>query len=217
MTRRVTTTGRCLSIGRLSLAVLFTCSLVSIADGQNDLRSSFILEQAYGQLSSAANPTQFLAAAHSYEHLIAGGYVNGPILYNTGTAYLLAGQYTEALHYLTRCERHMGSTWEVLRNREMALKHGSIQAADLDWRSVVFFWHYATSYMTRLWTATLSFFFVWLILSLRLMGVRRLTVPCLVLGWILVIAFGSSVLTTLIQEADSDQPLEHRPIPEANP
>lgn len=197
----------------LFFSAAFLLCLISTSPAQTDLRTSFLLEQAYGQLTSAATPPQFLAAATTYAHLTEQGYVNGPILYHTGTAYLLAGHDTEAIAYLDRAERHLGSTWEITRNRDIARQHQAAQVDSVNWRRAVFFWHYAFSYQTRLWIASLSFLCLWWILSLRALGARSMTALPLFVIWLLVIAFGSSVATTILEERESSVPIPSESTP----
>lgn len=178
-------------------------ALLNTAPAASDVRSTFMLEQAYGQLAAATTPDDFLAAARFYERILAEGRINGPILYNTGTAMLLAGRHDEALYYLDRAERHLGSTWEIDRNRQLARQKLGELAHELDWRQAVFFWHHGLQLSSRLWLATASFFLIWFLLTLRACGIRRSTGVLLVLVTIAFALTGSSVLTTWMQEWES--------------
>ena len=159
-------------------------------------------------MTSARTPADYVAAADEYQKLIDLGVRNAPLFYNQGTAFLQAGRYDDALRILARAECYGGAQPDVTRNLQIArARKAGLKTRVTLWDRVLLFWHYRLPADTRILVAAAGFSLWWLGLALRVLrrptAARRImTVAVLVL-----IAFGSSAVTTLLQEQSARRPV----------
>ena len=161
----------------------------------------FMWKKANAQMASALTDPDFITAAQSYRDLINAGVKNGHIFYNLGTAYLMAGQYTDAKTSLLRAERYMGTSWEIKRNMLIALSRNNSIDISLPWYRVPFFWHYKLSTSDRTIIAIISFNIFWLAFALRIFNIKRASAPIMTIAIIIFVMFGSSSLASIHTES----------------
>jgi hypothetical protein len=177
------------------------------ASASTTAEREFILNEANSRLASAHTPSDFLAAASAYQKLVDRGICNATVLFNEGTALLLAGKQADAVQVLLRAERYRGSGRDVRRNLAIALgQREGLKTPLTPWNRVVLFWHYRLSCDVRLLITTMGFSFLWLAGALRLRGFRRSGKAIFVAALCVFALFGSSVLTTLQQENQARTP-----------
>jgi hypothetical protein len=167
--------------------------------GERELE--FIWRDANSRMMRASMPEEFGGAAGAYAELVDRGVRNAPLLYNLGTALLLAERYDAAAHALWRAERYAGSSSDIRRNLRLALAGSPAEGGSaLPWYRYPLFWHYGLSGECRLNMAVSAFAALWLVLLVRLRGERAFTRLALVLCLSAIVVFGSSAATTLWQE-----------------
>jgi hypothetical protein len=189
----------------LAAGGLLTLSLPASASTRAE--REFILNEADSRLTSARAPSEFLTAASIYQKLVDRGVCNATILFNEGTALLLAGKHADAVQVLLRVERYAGSAPDIRRNLAIALGHREgLKKPLTPWNRVVLFWHYGLSCRTRLLITAMAFSLLWLAGALRLAGFRNLATSLAIAAVCTVALFGSSVLTTLHQENQARTP-----------
>ena len=196
---------------RAALAAAILCLALPAAALASGRQARFAWNEANARMQAAGSKEDFARAAESYERLTHRGIVNGPLLYNLGTARLMAHNYEGAERALARAERYVGTTWEIRRNLTLATAHGSTdQPLGLPWYRLFLFWHYGPSATARLNIAVYAFAMLWALLTVRLFvssaTLRRLVVLTLVLAAL----FGSSVLVTVHQERQDRAEDHHR-------
>ena len=163
----------------------------------------FIWHEAQSQMESARTEKELLQAASTLNNLVREGTKNPVLFYNIGTLLLKAGRHDEASLYLHRAERYSGTTWELDRNISLAAAGGDMsQPITRAWYRYPLFWHFGISLRTRLFVALGAFTIPWILLSLRLLlpGIAFHR-PIIIVSCIVLILFGSSVLTTCHQES----------------
>ncbi|MCK5850399.1 MAG: hypothetical protein KAH23_05740 [Kiritimatiellae bacterium] len=164
--------------------------------------NTFVWKQANATTESARTKEDFLSAARQYNHLLNSGVRNGPLFYNMGTALLLAGDYDNAVAAFTRAERYMGSNWEIKRNLRIALAHNEeIETTPLPWHRLLLFWHYNLPASTRITITSCALSIICVLITLRILGFKKLVTPPLVITSVVLIIFGSSAFTTIHQES----------------
>jgi tetratricopeptide (TPR) repeat protein len=184
--------------------IIALMSISASAWADTSAERQFAWQAANWTLSSARSEAEFLKAADQYRELVREGVRNGPVFYNLGTALLNAERYDEALHYLGRAERYMGTTWEIERNMLVAIaKRDGTAAPSLPAHRILFFWHYKLASVTRAAVALLSFALIWCGLILRLFGMKRMkyVIAC---GLVAFALFGTSVAASSYQESRAD-------------
>ena len=129
---------------------------------------------------------------------------NGPLLYNLGTALIRAQRYSQAVDALERSERFTGRQPDLERNLAIAYAGKmNTRAAALPWHRMAFFWHYSLSCPRRTLVAACAFFVFWLALTLRRMGMRRLTGAMAAAGLTVFVIFASSAAASWQMESVS--------------
>lgn len=182
------------------LLVLFLCAPTLYAD--NVFERQFIWNEANSKMASAGTQEDFLLAAEVYRKFLDTGVRNGPLFYNLGTALLMAKRYDDAMNAFLRAERYMGSSWDIKRNMLIAAAgEEKDETVSLPWYRVPMFWHFGLAVSTRMTISVYAFMAFWLSLILRSLDSRRLYRPLMILSLIVLVMFGSSVLTTLESEA----------------
>ena len=200
------------TIIRQWLSILaFTLLAASTTQAKISPPPSFESQLAMSQLAMAKTPDQFDRVAQTFERMLDMGLCNAPLLYNYGTALLMAERPQEALHALLRAERYSGTTWELKRNMVLATHtlDDAITNPRLPWYRTLLFWHYRISGHARITIASLAFLLLWIALLLRQLGLTEVSRPILGFTLTLLIVFGSSAATTLYQE------LRPQPLPAA--
>jgi hypothetical protein len=164
--------------------------------------TQFEAQLAMSQISTADTPDAFDRSARALERILDMGGCNAALLYNYGTALLMADHPAAALRALIRAERYSGTTWELKRNMRLAIRDIADGVSDpgLPWYRVPLFWHYGIPGRTRITIASLAFLLVWLSILLRQAGIKETSRTILTVALVLLILFGSSAATTLYQE-----------------
>jgi hypothetical protein len=199
---RLTATGLLLAAAHLLPAT------GSAADGTT--ARAFVWEQANAQAAAATTPSNYLAAANTYNRLAADGVRNGPLFLNLGSTLVMAGDGANAAAAFTRAERHLGATPETRQGiaAALALQEGRAHA-DLPWSRTAFFWHYAFPCTVRAYTALGGWTLFWLgVFLYRLRGrarapnapLRSLSETCMLTGGLIAAVFAASTLMTLADE-----------------
>jgi hypothetical protein len=173
----------------------------------DEMRNRFLWEQANMQMATAVQPLDFLEAADTYRELYAAGIHNGALLYNMGTAFLMAERYEAARRAFSAAEVFTGTTPAIERNMILALMAGELNVdAALPWYRLPMFWHFKAPLRQRIALAVLAVSTAWLLAILRLLGWRRGWRGALGLVIALVVILGSSVLISLheLQDVRSD-------------
>jgi len=179
----------------LTLMLLLSTAAVARADG---VRNWFLWEEANTRMATATAPQDYLAAAETYRELYAMGVENGPLLYNMGTAFLMAGHYENAHRALQAAEIHEGTTPAIERNMILSRMADSPDAdALLPWYRLPLFWHYGLPLRVRIAVALLALSAAWGIGLLRWVGWRRGWHEMLGLVFVVAIIVGSSALASL--------------------
>jgi hypothetical protein len=182
---------------------------------------AFIWDQANAQAAAAVTPSNYLAAANTYNRLVADGVRNGPLFLNLGAALVMAGDGANAAAAFARAERHLGATPETRQGlaAALALQTGRTQT-DLPWSRTAFFWHYAFPCTVRAYTALGGWTLFWLgVFLYRLCGrarppsappgsarppgapaLRSLSETCMLTGGLIAAVFAASTLMTLAHE-----------------
>jgi len=81
------------------------------------------LETAHTLFRSATNETMYAEAAKQYEYLVKEeGLRNGPLFYNVGNSWFMAGDAGRAILYYRRAERFMPSNADLKHNLKAALE-----------------------------------------------------------------------------------------------
>ena len=184
------------------LAAPILLALTFPARADTSLERQFLWDQANAQMASAHGDADFLQAAETYRRLANAGACNGPLFYNLGPAFLQAKRYDEATRSFLRAERYLGSDPELAINLELALVRGKSDIAGaLPWYRVPLFWHYGLAAPLRLHVAVAAFAAAWLGLALMLAGRRTAGRRLLAAALVALALFGSSVVTTFIDES----------------
>jgi hypothetical protein len=167
----------------------------------------FILNEADSRLTSARTPSDFLTAASIYQKLVDRGVCNATVLFNEGTALLLAGKHADAVQVLLRAECYDGSAADIRRNLAIALGYREgLKTPLTPWNRVVLFWHYGLPCRTRLLITAMAFSLCCLAGALRLGGLRSFANILFLVALCVLALFGSSVLTTIQQENSARKP-----------
>ena len=194
-------------LGALAAALLALWTQPSPAASEADTEGRFIWAEANATLASAKTPADFLHAARSYQALVDLGIHNGPLFYNMGVALLNAERFDDAIQAFLRAERYLGRSADLELNLQIARnKKDKLSSAPEPWYRIVLFWHYGLACPTRTGIAAVAFSLFWLALTARIIGARRFTKPLLLAAAIVFILFGSSVATSLQQEATAPRP-----------
>ena len=189
--------------GILTAALLMVSAIKAAAISETE--RIFIWNEANSRLAAASAPEEFLRAAETYGKLVRAGVRNGPLFFNLGTALLKARRYEAALNALLRAERYMGTNAEIKRNMVLAIAGAkNDDNTSLPWSRFVLFWHYGLAGGIRMTVAAAAFSACWLALAMRRLGARNFANQLLTISLLILILFGSSVATTLHQEAKAD-------------
>lgn len=192
---------------RTLLTLLLLAGLSMRLDASPTSEHSFIWDEAVSEMSTAQSAGDYLAAAATLQKLVDLGIRNPTLFYNQGTALLLADKPAEALTLLRRAERYGGSGADVRRNLSLAeARQAGLKTPVESWRRIVFFWHYRLDCATRSLWAAAGFSLAWIAGLLALAGWRRFARLLALASLVLMISFGSSVLTSLQQENQVQSP-----------
>lgn len=173
---------------------LVTC-LIAGAEARaiDSSEREFIWNEANAAAGNARTPSEFLGAARTYQRLLEDGVRNGPLLYNLGTALIHAQRYSQAADALERAERFMGWQPDLERNLEIAYANKmNVRKASLPWHRIAFFWHYYLSCPKRALIAACAFLVFWIALTMRRLGMARLTGAMAAAGFTAFVIFASS-------------------------
>lgn len=178
---------------------LFFCAPASALDASE---RNFVWNEANALMQSAHTPQDCLRAAQTYQKLVAAGIRNGSLFYNLGTALLQAGQIDPAIEAFQRAEQFDGAQSDIRRNLKIAMaRKADSETAEWPWHRLVLFWHFYFSAAARMTVAASAFFIFWTMLTLRLVGnSRRWVTLLIILAFITVILFGSSVAASWHRE-----------------
>jgi hypothetical protein len=170
--------------------------------------SDFVWNEATTALASAQGPRDYLAAAEQYQRLVDAGVRNASLFFNQGTAFLLAGRYDDAMGVLARAERYAGSQSDITRNLQVArARKAGLKTRVTLWERVLLFWHYRLPAETRCRLAAVGFCALWLSLAFRQARRRSAAQGLMAFALVLLILFGSSAVTTLVQENAARRPV----------
>lgn len=190
-----------------ALFVLFAGLCVSEAAASTPAERSFIWMESLTGLSSAQTPKDFLAVAGTCQKLVDLGVKNADLFYNQGTALLLAEKPADAVAVLLRAERYGGSAADVSRNLSIAeARKQGLKTPAASWQRWVLFWHYGLDCARRVSVAAVAFSMLWIAGALGVLGLKRTGKALMVVAAVIVVLFGSSVLTTLQQESQIIRP-----------
>ena len=190
------------------LSLFFILLAVLPVTASTSAERTFIRDEAAAELGSAQSPKDFLMAAETCQKLVDLGIRNAPLFYNQGTALLMADKPTDAITVLLRAERYGGSAPDIRRNLAIAqAKKDDLKTPVVSWLRLILFWHYGLDCETRAVLAAAAFSGLWPAWTLFILGARRTAKAMSTLCLILLVAWGSSVLTTLQQENRAQRPL----------
>ncbi len=188
------------TLKRLEKIALTACLLMglTLAAGADDVRDRFLWEEANTHMATAITPQDYLEAADTYRELYGTDIQNGPLLYNMGTALLMAEQYEAAQRAFSAAEVFIGATPAIERNTVLAIMAG-VHGADaaLPWYRLPMFWHFKTPIYQRITLTVLAITAAWGIALLRLLGWRAGWRRALALVVAAIVVLGSSVLISL--------------------
>jgi hypothetical protein len=189
------------------ILTMHTVVPASLAAGLS-IEHQFMWDEANTALARARTPAEFLEASGRYETMLAAGVINGPVLYNLGTARLQAKQHAEALDALNRAERYAGTSRDIVRNMSIAASE-SLNDGDaaLSWWRIPFFWHFALSGHIRFSIAAAAFSLCWLAFLFLRFGAVGVGRPLLALALLAFAVFGTSALITLYAEQTAAIPV----------
>lgn len=191
----------------MACALVFLLALPCVLRADPAAEREFIWSEARSQMTSAQAPADYLAAAVTYQKLIDRGILNATVLYNQGTALLLAGKYAEAVQVLHRAERYAGASADIQRN--LAIAEGRLEGLKTPvtpWQRIPLFWHYGLACTTRGLVAAGAFALLWIGATLRLLGARTTGRTLMATALVIFLLFGASVLTSLQQESQTGRP-----------
>jgi tetratricopeptide (TPR) repeat protein len=170
--------------------------------------SEFVWNEANTALASARGPRDTLAAAEQYQRLVDAGVRNAPLFFNQGTAFLLAGRYEDAIRILARAERYAGHRSDITRNLQIArARKAGLKTRVTLWERVLLFWHYRLPAELRFRLAAVGFSALWLALALRQARRKGAARWLMAVALLLLMLFGSSAVTTLVQEHSARRPV----------
>ncbi|MBI2441967.1 MAG: hypothetical protein HYV35_11430 [Lentisphaerae bacterium] len=173
---------------------------------------SFIWNEAQARMAAAATPDDYRRAAITYLKLVNDGVGNGPLFYNLGTAMVQAGETELAIEAFKHAEWFWGAQRDLRHNLKIALaRKADSETVEWPWYRLVFFWHFDLPAAARLKTAILAFSIFWLVLTMKLIGIKRGVRAMLVLTVITIILFGSSVVISWHQETTAGSYQLHLP------
>lgn len=155
-------------LGKLGVGfmIMLTTGLTCLA--QADQIARFEERRSNLLLLRAQTPEEFIAVAHALADRIDQGNYHPVVLYNLGTALLLAEQPSLALPLLQWAERRGANTWSTRRNMLIAQRNlANDPTAQLPWIRSILFWHYRTSIPNRITIATSLFSLLWLWITIR--------------------------------------------------
>jgi tetratricopeptide (TPR) repeat protein len=186
---------------QILITAIICITAMSNACADNTGENRFIWNESNSLMSRSRDKDDFLRAAIAYNKLLKRDIRNAPLLYNMGTALMMAGQYDHATTFLRRAERYSGTTWEIKRNLQLAQAKGdNSKILPLSWLRHPMFWHYLIPLSTRINIAVYSFTIFWLALTLSKAGCKKSLRAITVLALVALILFGSSAATSIHQE-----------------
>ncbi len=188
------------ALKRLEKIALVLCLMCGFALSANadEVRNRFLWEEANMRMATAVRPADYLEAADTYRELYATGVQNAPLLYNMGTAFLMAQQYEAARRAFSAAEVFTGATASIERNMVLALMAGNSSAdVTLPWYRLPLFWHFKTPLGLRITLTVIVVTALWALAILRLLGWRLGWRRAFVLVLAIFIVLGSSVLVSL--------------------
>jgi hypothetical protein len=139
---------------------------------------------------------RFRTVAQSLESIAAGGVTNGYLEFNTGNAWLHAGEVGRAILHYRRAERLIPSDPMLQVNlrtaRSRCLTYIPPRKTQRIVRDILFL-HYGTSMRTRLLLAASLYVAVWVLLMFRLAFRRRGLVIAAILAAVLCVSVSVSI------------------------
>lgn len=170
--------------------------------------AAFIWNDANSLMAAAHGPADYVASAAEYQKLIDLGVRNPSLFYNQGTAFLQAGRYEDALRVLARAECYGGAQPDVTRNLQIArARKEGLKMRVMLWDRVLLFWHYRLPAATRILIAAIGFSLWWLGLALRILRRPTAARRLMAVAVVVLVVFGSSAITTLLQEQSAPRPV----------
>ncbi len=150
----------------------------------------------------------FLESIADHQAIIDRGVVNGRLYYNIANAYLLSDDVGRALLNYRRAERLMPTSRELQTNIAVAKSRvpDRIEAkAETRVVRTLLFWHFNTQTSHRWIVLVSSFGALWIVLSMRLLGLRRIAPRWLAATAFLgCLVFGASVAVDVTAAGVSD-------------
>lgn len=128
------------------------------ASADDDVRR-FIWDQGNAQAASAWSPAEFREAEKNYLRLVNDGVTSPEVYLNLGAVAVLARDSVTARRAFLAAERITGTTPEI--ETGLAAVRRLAQEPVQDWKRIVFKWHYALSYQTRIDFAVYGWCFFW--------------------------------------------------------
>jgi hypothetical protein len=190
--------------------LMISLSLAGLTANADDFPSGrqFEWEEVRSLSMQASTPDEFRQAAILYNRLVTDGVRNGECFYNLGTCLLLAGDAEKAWRSFVRAERYLGRPSDLVRNMNLArasMKDGENSIST--WDRTLLFLHFGVPLSIRLWVVAGAFFLFCLVCAARFARNRSEVISVLFMITLAVlIASGSSVAVTLVQEA-AEEPL----------
>lgn len=179
---------------------LFACTSALALDVSE---RTFIWDEAQACMAAAKTPEDYRRAAQTYQKLVNDGVYNGPLFYNLGTALLQASELDPAIAALQHAEQFLGAQHDIRQNLKIAMARKSDnETAPWPWYRLVMSWHFYLSAAARMIVVTIAFSIFWAVLALRLHAIKHVWLNAiLIMAAVVVILFGSSVITTWQQDA----------------
>ncbi len=156
-------------------------------------------------LMQSQTTEDFARAANALADRMDQGDRDPVLLYNLGTALLLAEQPGLALPILQWAERRGATSWNVRRNmlvaQRMVTQNPTLQ---LPWIRTLLFWHYRITVSSRLTAAAFLFSLIWILATIRRFSsiAKWLMLPTAVALMLFSISIAASVYAEHQNEQD---------------
>jgi len=135
------------------------------------------------------------------------GAHNGSLFYNLGVALLNAEMYDAAIDAFERAERYDGHSRDTYLSLQIArAKKARVKRMPEPWQRTILFWHYGLATPVRFAISAIAFSLLWIALTLRLLGLRRMARPLIVTSLAVFVLFGSSAMMSVLQESAAPRP-----------
>jgi hypothetical protein len=187
--------------------ILLLCPLLPLQ--ANDV-GEFEKKRSNQLILEGQETKDFLIAADALAARVSLGSRDPIILYNLGTALLMAEQPVLALPILQWSERRGAPAWNVRRNILVAQRMISQNPAQqLSWIRKLLFWHYGISVSTRISILLTLFTMIWIASTMRWLW--KWPIRMMPLLYILLSFIAISVAASLYAEYQDEQdwPMQH--------